>query len=54
MIWFSVQHFLSPINTIKPILRGHLLDKEKVVFYDRRPLQFIWNILWQDMKNMTF
>jgi len=29
---------LSPY-TVKPVLRGHLWDKEKVVFSDRRPLK---------------
>jgi hypothetical protein len=26
-------------NTIKPVLRGHLLEKEKVVFKGRWPLK---------------
>jgi hypothetical protein len=26
-------------NTVKPVLRGHLWDKENVVFYDRWPLK---------------
>jgi hypothetical protein len=25
-------------NTVKPVLRGHLRDKEKMALYDRRPL----------------
>jgi len=27
------------IYTVKPVLRGHLWDKEKVTFYDRRSLK---------------
>jgi len=27
------------VNTIKPVLRGHLCDNEKVVFQDRWPLK---------------
>jgi hypothetical protein len=30
---------LSNGNTVKPVLRGHLWDKEKVGFYDRWPLK---------------
>ena len=26
-------------NTVKPVLRGHLWDKDKVVFYHRCPLK---------------
>jgi hypothetical protein len=27
------------IYTVKPVLRGQMWDKEKVTFYDRRPLK---------------
>jgi hypothetical protein len=27
------------VNTVKPLLRGHLCDKEKVAFQDRRSLK---------------
>jgi hypothetical protein len=36
---------------VKPVLRGHLWDKEKVVL---KEVQFISNFLWQDKKNVTF
>ena len=30
---------ISIDNTVKPVLRGHLKDKEKVAIYDRSPLK---------------
>ena len=33
-------HLLWCYIIVKPVLRGHLLDKEKVVFQDRWPIIF--------------
>jgi hypothetical protein len=30
-----LQQMLLTVGIVKPVLRGHILDKEKVVFYDR-------------------
>ena len=30
-----VEIFFAFLNTVKPVLRGHLLDKEKVALSDR-------------------
>jgi len=37
VIWFKINYLplllcIHNINTVKPVLRDHLLDKEKVVF----------------------
>ena len=39
------------IYRVKPVLRGHLWEKEKVVL---KEVQFIWNFLWRDKKKMTY
>jgi hypothetical protein len=54
---FITQHTTLDISTVKPVLRGHLWDKEKVVFYDRWPLKrgsIHMKFLWQDKTNVTF
>jgi hypothetical protein len=43
---------------VKPVLRGHLWNKQKVDLYktiDRlKEVQLIWNFLWQDKIKVTF
>jgi hypothetical protein len=31
------EHLCSNMHTVKPVLRGHIWDKEKVALYDRWP-----------------
>ena len=43
------------VYTVKPLLRGHLWDKEKVTIYYKasdllQEVQFINNVLWQNKK----
>jgi hypothetical protein len=47
MLWLLVQN----VYTVKPILRGHLWNKEKWPYKTGDPLkevQFIWNFLGQE------
>ena len=43
--------------TIKPVLRGHLYVKEEKKLYKTgdllKEVQYIWNVLSHDMKNVT-
>jgi hypothetical protein len=51
-IYISIYSFIITY-TIKPVLRGHLWDKEKVVYKTGnllKEIQFMWNFLWQDKK----
>jgi hypothetical protein len=47
-------HLLWCYIIVKPVLRGHLLDKEKVVFQDRWPINSGSNFLGLDKKKITF
>jgi hypothetical protein len=44
------------MEIVKPVLRGHLWDKERWSFKTGdllKEVQFIWNFLWQDKKKVT-
>ena len=46
-----------PVYRVKPVLRGHLWDKEKWSFKTGdllKEVQIIWYFLWHDKKNVTF
>ena len=32
-------YYIEETYTVKPVLRGHLREKQKVIFYDRLPLK---------------
>ena len=44
------------MEIVKPVLRGHMWDKERWSFKTDdilKEVQFIWNFLWQDKKKVT-
>ena len=57
-MWIStLKLYILYTYTVKPVLRGHFWDKEKVA--DRTgdlliEVKFIWNLLRQDKKKLTY
>jgi hypothetical protein len=50
---FSFSYFSFSQYTVRPVLRGHIWDKEKTGDL-LKEVQFMWNVLWQDKKRVTF
>jgi hypothetical protein len=53
----NLQMTKTKIYTAKPVLGGHIWDKEKWSFKTGDLLtevQLIWNFIWQNKKNVTF
>ena len=54
-LWYNSPE--SYTHVVKPVFRGHLWDTGKVPYKTGDVLievQFIWNCLWHDKKNVTF
>ena len=50
-------HWSTNTMEVTAVLKGHLWDKEKWPYKIGdllKEVQFIWNFLWQDKKNVTF